>query len=703
MATQEYYRCNNELSLEKLPIPDHQKRSLRTVFNILERTASDLQTAKKQEQTILELLDTPVFGRQNRQSQLGLLKSPTDIQTATDLRRFASVLAKEGFGVSNIIESTTEAMNIGGTRGDHATKTAEFCALVGEQVGLDNNEIFHFSIAGLVHDFGHPVLSHCGEFAIEIALSCSEVKERLTPEEKDIPLNHEKRTIYFLEKDPFLFQILKQDIVDKEFLFRILSEEKFGLGIADTMAYLYWDSRQINGARPLPDELVSQLISFLGYDRDRDVLTVRSLAEISRFYEFMVWRLRHYLLYYLNPETLKIEAPTIEGLSNLIKEGKLTVTECLTGTDETVSLKARRMAESNPTKYRNFLLALKGIAPPRSISFSPNTLSSSFEKETSIISFKEKLIKELLNLGVELEEKDLVVVLPTQDPYKKVLRFYVQGGEIEVKIDEGLSAHPQQGKIIICFADEVYRKEARIEEKIASLVSKEGRPGIEVEDKWLVSDEKILHSLGEMREIAGFIMSEPQTAILKDLYLYYDLRTGDYLRLREAVINGKKTHSLTFKLGETEKGESVERLEHEISVDETVFERFITNPNLLFSSDLKPIEEFCKWTGKTRFEILTYWLHNKRTIFNLKKGDEEAELVLDRIMLSEEKEPEFLPEEFEIELEYMTVSETEKARLRMFFGALKNSRYLTVTREAKVERLLRKRKKSRGELFNLRR
>lgn len=187
-----------------------------------------------------------------------------------------------------LIHLPTQKYTALNNRAFHSTKVAASAVDLAQGLGLNQAESFILALAGLTHDYAHPVFSHVGENALVSISQAAEVSdhELHTFLEQGNYTNHEQNLAHIVSDPQYEINEYLRGVMDDE-QFRIYKDtiqEKGKLGavlkLADTSAYLDHDSHFFGFSEPGFNEYFRQILLIQG-----DTLTLR---QSSRSYGEMV-------------------------------------------------------------------------------------------------------------------------------------------------------------------------------------------------------------------------------------------------------------------------------------------------------------------------------------------------------------------------------------------------------------------------------
>ncbi|MFA6193849.1 MAG: HD domain-containing protein [Parcubacteria group bacterium] len=218
------------------------------------------------------------------------------------------------------------------TRFEHGELCAELAKFAGVKLGLSDEEILVAFAAGMVHDIGHPALSHIGDYFLE----------------NKGHGDHETRGIAAIQdKKSRVNQVLTKNGVSPEKVAEVVAEEGY-LGTIqssfDTLSYLVVDSEMIQ--RPIyPDNGASLIQSLAGIDKEKNKIVVSGIEPWQELLERRAEMMRDV---YLNPVHRRQRAAMRHLMQTAINKGHLTLDEIKEGTDKDIEMKLQSLVQYDP-------------------------------------------------------------------------------------------------------------------------------------------------------------------------------------------------------------------------------------------------------------------------------------------------------------------------------------------------------------------
>ena len=432
-----------------------------TVGNILEMMHmldADPEWIKSAQESFLWILHSFSLQSLGAKKQLGLITTPENVflsEMTSFINRRAGELHIES-GPAKYSENKPDY--IGGSRRQHALTTAEFGGRAGIKMGLSGKEWYANMVAHLLHDSGQSALSHVGEQTLEIALKIPQVQTRL---EKigigKISPSHEERSAEIAGSAEVARNLLAVG-VDPEMVSDIIRNEHYGLGIFDSLAYLFRDNQNIakhvEDLAPFPEGLVDEIInSIQGVNPDTKIVKIGE-AGIGALERVLEVRLEAYRRVYTNPETLKIESMVVDVLTQMLIDGVINIQDFIVqGTDDSIRVNAVEVARRDK-RYHHLITALDGDTLSNTRAVNPTLLSKDMSA-LNLYDLKRRVMARVLEeRGRELPE-DSFYVVPPYDPTGKQFEVEVEGERRIIRTNKGkdVKAHPQQGQLIIIAED----------------------------------------------------------------------------------------------------------------------------------------------------------------------------------------------------------------------------------------------------------
>ena len=433
--------------------------SVHNILSDVELLEADDNWKNEAKASLLWIIHSATFQALGEKKQLGLITTPENV-FRDGMVSFINAGAEKLNLHSPVRSSGNKPEYIGGTRRQHGLTTGEFGARAGIKMGLSKEEWFGNVVAHILHDSGQSALSHVGEQTLEIALELPEVIERLaeTTGHGPISSSHEERSVE-IALSPEMARNLLAVGVDPQTVADNIRNEHYGLGIFDTLAYLYRDNQNIvakvGGLDPFPKELIDEIFNSIhGVNRDTQLVQFAE-AGVDALKKLLALRIDASRKVYTNPETLKIEAMMIDVMVRMIKDGAINVLDFINGTDENIRVHARSIAERN-TEYNDLATALSGSVLPNMRVVDPQQLDSQFVG-MDLYALKEEVRRNISSMrGVNLSNNSFYIV-PPYDPTGKKVAVEVNGERVVVATDKGMDfrVHAHQGQMIILFRDDV--------------------------------------------------------------------------------------------------------------------------------------------------------------------------------------------------------------------------------------------------------
>lgn len=243
------------------------------------------------------------------------------------------------------------------SRFDHSELCAEQVKFAGIKLGLSEEDIIISYTAAMLHDIGHPALSHIGDYFLE----------------KKGKGNHEERAIAaILNTENKIHQLLEENGIDAGAVVETI-EEKGYLGtlqsIFDTLSYLVVDSEMIR--KPIyKDNGASFIRDLQGIEKKRGLVRV---GNTNLWQELLEKRAEMMRDVYLHPAHRRQRAAMRHLMQIAINKGHLTLSEIEQGVDKDIEMKLQSLVQydrgaaifggrENTTPYLREYLELWGLA-----------------------------------------------------------------------------------------------------------------------------------------------------------------------------------------------------------------------------------------------------------------------------------------------------------------------------------------------------
>lgn len=218
------------------------------------------------------------------------------------------------------------------TRLEHGELCAELGKFAGIKLGLSDEEILVLFSAGMVHDIGHPALSHMGDYFLE-------KKGRGDHEERGIAAIRNKKSR--------VNQVLEKNGIDPEKVAQAVAEEGY-LGTIqssfDTLSYLVVDSEMIQN--PLyPGNGASLVQSLAGIDKEKNRIII---SDVEPWQDLLEKRAEMMRDVYLHPAHRRQRAAMRHLMQIAINQGHLTLDEIEKGADKDIEMKLQSLVQHDP-------------------------------------------------------------------------------------------------------------------------------------------------------------------------------------------------------------------------------------------------------------------------------------------------------------------------------------------------------------------
>lgn len=213
------------------------------------------------------------------------------------------------------------------TRLQHSLDVSSLSLRLGLHARLGYDLAVNLALAGLLHDEGHPALSHSGE--VILMKYCNQ--------------DHEERTQQKVRK---LAERFSGYGVNVELVLTLLREEGFGqlLSLADTLAYLQRDGQECGF--PLPDWIIPTLLENTSFAIDMSLVINPPAAKAIR--AMLDHRYLMYKLVYFHPYSQIEELMQQKAIDWAVRTGVLGIDELINGDDPTLLARFAEIAEEYP-------------------------------------------------------------------------------------------------------------------------------------------------------------------------------------------------------------------------------------------------------------------------------------------------------------------------------------------------------------------
>lgn len=218
------------------------------------------------------------------------------------------------------------------SRFDHGELCAEQVKFAGIKLGLSKEDIIISYTAAILHDIGHPALSHIGDYFLE----------------KKGRGNHEERAITAIsDTENKIHQLLKENGVDTEAVVQTIKEKGY-LGtlqsIFDTLSYLIVDSEMIR--KPIyKDNGASFIRDLEGIEKEGDLIRVGNANLWQELLEKRAGMMRDV---YLHPSHRRQRAAMRHLMQIAINKGHLTLSDIEWGVDKDVEFLLQSLVQKDP-------------------------------------------------------------------------------------------------------------------------------------------------------------------------------------------------------------------------------------------------------------------------------------------------------------------------------------------------------------------